>query len=286
MKKLLLPLLGLCTVMLMVQCDKIEPPFKEAGEQKVAADTPYFETETSFIQKYLLEDYTGHTCLNCPKAHTIMKEMRQAMGDTLVCMAVHCGNFAEPGDAPFTADYRTALGNYLAGHFSVSGLPKGMISRKLFNGKRVLDRSEWKSSAASLPRTAPELGLQIKDTTVAAYPDSVYIFVKINYLKDFTSSLRLHVVLLEDSIVSAQKQPDLTVVENYVHDHMLRACLSPLEGSVLHAGNAVAQGTAEIRAYALHRNPTWRWKHCSILAFITDAESEEVLQAEHYQVRP
>ncbi|MBO7465022.1 MAG: Omp28-related outer membrane protein, partial [Bacteroidales bacterium] len=225
MKKLLVFFIGICTGILFLQCDKIEEPFKESPEQNVAADTPYFEIRTDFIQKYLLEDFTGHTCLNCPKAHTIMKEMQGAMKDTLICMAVHCGNFAEPGAAPYTADYRTALGNYLASHFSVSGLPKGMISRMQFNGKRVLNYSEWKADMASVPRLQAEIGIQIKDTTAPSHPDTAYIFVKTNWLKGTARPMRLSVVLLEDSIVSAQKQPDLSVIGDYVHNHMLRASL-------------------------------------------------------------
>ena len=103
MKKLTVFFIAICTGILFLQCDKIEEPFKEPSGQKVSADTPYFEVRTDFIQKYLLEDFTGHTCLNCPKAHTIMKDMQDAMKDTLICMAVHCGNFAEPGDAPYWA---------------------------------------------------------------------------------------------------------------------------------------------------------------------------------------
>ena len=81
MKKLTVFFIAICTGILFLQCDKIEEPFKEPSGQKVSADTPYFEVRTDFIQKYLLEDFTGHTCLNCPKAHTIMKEMQDAMKD-------------------------------------------------------------------------------------------------------------------------------------------------------------------------------------------------------------
>ena len=78
MKKLCICLLGICAALLFVQCDKIEEPFMEAGDQKVTADTPYFEVKTQFIQKYLLEEFTGHTCLNCPKAHKIMHSRKWA----------------------------------------------------------------------------------------------------------------------------------------------------------------------------------------------------------------
>lgn len=285
MKKIHLYLLGICAALLFMQCDKIEEPFIEAGEQKVTADTPYFEVKTQFIQKYLLEEFTGHTCMNCPKAHKIMHEMQQSMKDTLVCMAVHCGNFAEPGDAPYTADYRTPLGDYISKHFSITGLPKGMISRKSFDGNRSINYTDWKDKMNSIVRTPAEIGLQIKDTSVNLRPDSAYVFVKVSYLKETARPLRLSVVLLEDSIVSAQKQPDMSIITDYVHQHMLRINLSPLEGSVLNTGNTLEAGSSDIRAYALWRNPAWHWKHCQIVAFVTDAETEEVLQVENYKLR-
>ena len=279
-KKFIVYALAIASSLLFLQCDKIEEPFKESPEQNVTADTPYFEVRTDFIQKYLLEDFTGHTCLNCPKAHTIMKEMQDAMKDTLICMAVHCGNFAEPGDAPYTADYRTALGNYLESHFSVSGLPKGMISRRQFNGKRVLNYSEWKADMASVTRLPAEIGIQIKDTTVPSHPDTAYIFVKTTWLKGTERPMRLSIVLLEDSIISAQKQPDLSIISDYVHNHMLRASLSPIEGTVLNTDGKKEKGESDIRAYALYRNPVWQWKHCHIVAMVIDTETEEILQVE------
>lgn len=285
MKKIHLYLLGICAALLFMQCDKIEEPFIEAGEQKVTADTPYFEVKTQFIQKYLLEEFTGHTCMNCPKAHEIMHEMQQKMGDTLVCLAIHSGSNAKPEEGLFSADYRTDLGDYLTSHFGVSSYPSGMISRKLFEGNRVLsNRAEWKTKMASIARTPAEIGLQIRDTSVSAHPDSAYIFVKVSYLKETARKLQLHVVVLEDSIVSAQKN-GYKIDTNYVHNHMLRLNLSPLVGSVLNTNNTLEAGSSDIRAYALWRNPAWRWKHCQIVAFVTDTETEEVLQVENYSLR-
>ena len=132
MKKLFFPFLGLCATLFLTQCDKIEEPFKEIGERKVAADTPYFETKTDFVQKYLLEDFTGHRCLNCPKAHDIMHEMQQQMGDTLVCMGIHSGENAEPAAASAAANISFFIFRFLfcsppCVRFSVCGHPCGRL---------------------------------------------------------------------------------------------------------------------------------------------------------------
>ena len=255
-------------------------------EQQLSVDTPYFEVPSGFYRKYLLEDYTGQSCINCPKAHTIMHELQSKMGDTLLCMAVHSGNYAVPSGTVFTADYRTEIGNAWATDFAVSNYPSGMINRQVMsNGKRVLAYTIWKNVLDTLTRTAPEIGLQIKDTMVAASPDTAYVFVKVSCLKDFSRSLKLYVVLLEDSIVSPQLN-GARIDTNYTHNHMLRTAVSPLQGSLLSSGGeTVTAGTILIRGYALYRQPVWKWGHCSVLAFVCDAETEEVLQAETFRCR-
>ena len=269
---------------LFVRCDKIEGPYLEK-EQSVTVDTPYFEVKSDFYRKYLLEDYTGQACTNCPKAHAIMHQLQSGMADTLVCMAVHSGVYATPSEGLYEADYRTELGNSWSTYFSVSNYPSGMINRKVMsNGKRVLAYTLWSKVLDTLTRTEPEIGLQIRDTALASISDTDYVFVKVSFLKQTSRQLRLYVVLLEDSIVSPQLN-GIQIDTNYVHNHMLRTNISPLQGSVLNAGEVLEKGASTIRAYPLFRQPAWRWKHCSVLAFVCDAETEEVLQTEQLRCR-
>ncbi len=269
---------ALAAVFLFAQCDKIEEPFRE-GMQKVSVDTVTFEEKTDFMRKYLFEEFTGHTCINCPKGHLIIQEMQETMGDSLICMAIHSGSNAEPEDGLFKADFRTDLGKYLATYFSVTNYPCGMINRQKIDGKILQNYTTWKAKMAALARTAPEVGLQIRDTAVDMYPDSAFVFVKVSLLQPTQRNLRLYVVLLEDGIVSPQKN-GLATDTSYVHNHMLRASLSPLEGTVMDVSGALGQEKSAIYAYSLYRKSLWNWKNCSFLAFVCDADSEEVLQAE------
>ena len=270
--------------MLFWQCDKIEEPFKEVTAQEVTVDTPYFAPQAAFLQKYLLEDDTGHTCINCPAAHKVLHEMQGQLGDTLVCMAVHSGSNAKPEEGLFSTDFRTNLGDYLATHFSVSGYPKGMINRLTFDGKRVLDRGDWKARMASIPRLPATLGLQIRDTTLPSRPDTAYIFVKTTFLQQTARKLQLCVVLTEDSLIAPQKN-GLQIDTHYVHNHVLRHSLSPITGTLLNNGGSREAGAAEIRAYPLFRNPAWQWRRCHIVATVIDTETEEILQAESHPLK-
>lgn len=285
MKRVLEGLLCLSICLLMVRCDKIEEPYLEAVNSEAGMPIPYFEEKTDFIHKYLLEDFTGHRCVNCTKAHKAMREMQEKMGDTLVCIGIHTGPQSEPDDPPYTADYRTGMGNEISTHFGVSALPSGIINRRDFDRDGSVDifknSSLWSLMMDSIHRTQAEIGLQIKDTNFSKYPDSIYISVKINYLKENSKNLRLYVVLLEDGIISAQKFPTGDSL-NYVHNHVLRTNIGPIKGSALKLKNGSEH--SEILSYALYRKSIWKWENCSYVAFVCDADTEEVLQVEKFDI--
>ena len=60
MKNLLLLLI---IVSFFGACDIAEEPFATNGGTPVDTSSP-----TTFIKKILVEDYSGHTCSNCPNA--------------------------------------------------------------------------------------------------------------------------------------------------------------------------------------------------------------------------
>lgn len=82
MKKITFIIILLLSILVFnTQCDKIEKPYSEKGNE---LDTPAFPALQNVIQKYLLEDFTGHLCVNCPQAHAIADEMKTELGDTLI----------------------------------------------------------------------------------------------------------------------------------------------------------------------------------------------------------
>jgi hypothetical protein len=66
MRTVLLPLVA---ALLATGCDVISPPYTEESP----ADTG---TAGAFVQKVLLEDYTGFRCGNCPEAHERAQELQ------------------------------------------------------------------------------------------------------------------------------------------------------------------------------------------------------------------
>ncbi|MDX5504580.1 MAG: hypothetical protein LPK46_00435, partial [Bacteroidota bacterium] len=103
-------------------CNKIDDPIKDTNG---GGNPPPEET----LQKFLVEDYTGVKCKNCPDAAKKLKELEDAFGDRIVGIAVH-GGFFSPDNNP---DYPLVLHNQYSldwvNFFGINGWPIGMVNR-------------------------------------------------------------------------------------------------------------------------------------------------------------
>jgi hypothetical protein len=266
-------------------CDKIEKPYRVSPSGGFSIDTPNFPALENVIQKYLFEDYTGHTCPNCPEGAAILKSLKTTMKDTLIPMAVHVGTTAKPlsgtGSCVFNADYRTDAGNAYAAEFKVENNPSGMINRIRFGENRVLRGiSAWESTIKSIPRTPPTMAIQI---IPVHNNDTAYIFIKSTLLSDVSKTLRLCAVLVESNIVSPQKNSSSSLgnvpnICDYTHNHVLRTSISPIWGEKMELSK---KDDTQIKAYFLHLAGTsWKKENCHIIAYIYDDDSKEILQTE------
>jgi hypothetical protein len=121
MKNFKILFLFFALVIFFSACEKITPPYKES--KGGGNDT------TGVLKNVLLEDYTGHTCVNCPTAAVIAHDLKNLYGDRLIVMAVHAGYFADPHPGIFENDYRTQAGNEWNTFFGFQNYPSGLIDR-------------------------------------------------------------------------------------------------------------------------------------------------------------
>lgn len=218
-------------------CDIV--PYNQAHEIN---DTP-IDTGTTEIarQVILLEDYTGHTCGNCPIAHAEAKRLAEKYGDRLIIMSLHIGFYAKPKtstpDGSYREDFRTAAGNALEAQFNVepAGLPKGLINRSRFGGSNIaiLNSTDWEGKIQQI-LNEPSKGIKIEMTpTINAGNGNLTVQSKVTFQKGYDGQLKAAMYLTEDSIVSWQKiygnNPE--DVQNYLHRHVLRGDLR-IDGDV------------------------------------------------------
>jgi len=247
----------ICVICFASACDRV--PYKDAYENP----TPIFPTDTlqndssetdsagnstylnvtNFDQNVLLEDYTGHTCGNCPYAATETQKIEAFYGKRVVVMAIHCGQFAKPNLNPnetsFKADFRTSIGDELDNKYGPSnaGLPKGIANRKKFSSTKIslLNHTEWGNRVNTLiSQQGNGVGLRI-NPKFNSTTRKIRLYAKAAFKMAYSGKLKMATYIIEDSIVSWQKlypTPSTSIeIENYVHNHVLRSGLSPGSGS-------------------------------------------------------
>jgi len=244
------------------------------------------------VRKVLVEDYTGHTCGNCPRAAEVLHDLECQWGDRVVPIAVHVGFFAQPetnGDGSFGTDWRTPQGNAWNSEFGNSGqgLPNGLINRRQEGGSFPQSYTAWSAQVANLLAQPADATLEMQNT----YNDgsrTVSTSIDINVLTDLNSGpYNIIVCLTEDSIVDWQKDynPDLPEenLHDYVHMHALRGNFNGNWGEQIGTGN-LTSGSVENATYSLTLDSEWDENNCNVVAFIYRTDNKEVIQAEYRPV--
>ncbi len=274
--------------LLISSCDKIKYPRETnttlAGVNFIEKDN----NDVVNVKKVLLEDYTGHTCGNCPKAAAKAEELKALYKDTLIVVAVHAGSFADPTPS-YPADYRTTAGTDWDNFFGVSaaGLPKGIINRVGYpTTTHIYSYTQWASVVPTLIRTTPKITLYLK-TQYDTIQRVLNLSHKIKFLQNYPNDVYLNTLVIEDSIVGKQK--DYSVypddVENYMFRYILIGSLNGSWGNLVKSApiNANDSITKNITGYYL--NPNFRDKQVYVVSFLYDNVTKEVIQCEKVKIR-
>jgi hypothetical protein len=280
-------LLNALTILLLVSslfsgCDKTEQPYRVVLP---TCPAPEFPAVTNHVKRVLLEDYTGHTCVNCPRAAVTAANLKEEYGDRLVLMAVHAGGFArafETGD--FTYDFQSTAGTDWDVKFGMSaaGNPNGMVNRRNINNVFVISPDDWGTNVSGMLAEEPLIDMQI----INEYTSGEMNFctnVKTQFLKTIDRNLKLIVALTEDSIVAPQKNTDISVgvvpiIFDYVHMHVLRGTITSTWGSEI-ATSGISNPESVIKSYKYQFKDYIVPEHCRVVAFVYDVDTDEVLQA-------
>ena len=275
MKKGIL-VITLLTGFFITSCDKIDAPYIKT-DNTVNTDVEFPDIDPSQVVRHILvEEFTGQQCPNCPsQGHIPLKELLES-DPTVVPVAIHAGSFAIPtGNYP--NDFRTDIGNKLYSQFVTGGIPCAMINRVKYNGSYAITSQNWNAAIAEIDRNDIVGAIQIINKTDG---DALTVHTKTTILKDYENKLILSVFLTEDSIVGPQLDGSERI-EEYVHNHLLRAAVNGTDGAYLSQSGLVEKDSSYTKSYGLSfADKNWRKEHCKIVAFIFDSETQEVLQAE------
>lgn len=285
MKNIFIIIIAIVSVAIFsVSCDKIEGSYTEE------ISTEGNESDT--IRKVLLEDYTGHTCPNCPLAHTVIDDLHDRYGDRMVTVAIHTGTFADPlMGGEYGAYYKSADGEVLSTFFGGNSapLPRGIVNRAKVNGDFLIEKGEFATEVSKVldgKDNWPDLYLEVKPT----YTDgnTFDVEVKITAMIDMPAGkYNLSVLITESDIVSPQYNTDLSInngqnILDYHHNYMLRAAVNSPWGEEFAV--SITKGETFTKTYtSVPLDANWVADNISIVAFAyyaDGAQEKEVIQAE------
>jgi hypothetical protein len=291
MKSISAIFLAILALFLVNSCDKLESPYLNLPEvvDTAACPVPDFPAVAEHQKRVLLEDYTGHTCPNCPTAGKLARDLKEQYPDQLVVMAVHAGWFArtypESGIPQiYDYDFRTTSGTDWDAFFGNgnAGNPNGLVNRLKVNNKYVLRPNEWAGVISSALAVEPSMDLQL----IVDYDPSdrkICAHTKAYFLQTLDRNLKLEAVIIEDSIVATQKNNDASIGEvgdilDFVHMHVVRGTLNGTWGSTLATVGTANPATA-IKTLQSVLPADCKPKNCHIVVFVFDEDTKEVLQA-------
>lgn len=268
-------------------CDKIDAPFKETQNitDTIGCKAAEFASQ-AVVKNVLLEEYTGHTCGNCPASHKISASLKQLYAERLVIISVHAGLFAKPqnnANGAFAYDFRTPAGDERNNTFGndLAGLPNGMV-----DGGKILSPSAWGTEVQKEISLTPLAGLQLVNNFDPS-TKRLCTSVQAEFLNSMNGTYKLALYLVEDSIIQWQK--DYTKSPNnipdYLHRHVLRSAINSSFGETIARGQINA-GTKLIRNYKTMINTSYKPANCSVVAVITDSTTAMVIQVLEQKISP
>jgi hypothetical protein len=277
---------------ILFSCDKIDSPLEKPIVRAKVVDTAdakyivHSNAAVSNFRKVLLEDYTGHTCGNCPRAATVADTLQNKYKEKLIVLAVHAGGFALTNSG-YPTSYTVTAGEEWDDYFGVPGYPNGMVNRKIYSGitSPVHDDRQWVSTVPVALQDPFELQLNL----VTYYEPAVrklYVDIQSEFKTERPQNVHLITVLAEDGIIGPQLDYRKSPPKNsaYLFNHMLRESLRGTWGDLLKAKPIVAGDKA--RLFYEHVVPAaFDDKKLSVIVFAYDGVTREVLQAEKVHIQ-
>ncbi len=261
-------------------------------------DEPYMEDvdiDSTNRKKVLLEDYTGHRCVNCPSAASTAHMLKEQFGDNLIIMAVHAGYYSEPEGAPYNYDFRTQAGDAFdhGDYFNISmnGNPNGTVNRiKNGTGGYHIKPGDWGINIVE-QLALPQLAEIIITNNYVASTRTLNVKIDSEFLLDANGVYKLGVYLIEDSIIKPQKNNEpsngpVPDIMDYAHMHVLRGAINDTWGEQI---PNTPINTIATKNYSYVLDNEFDENHCHVIAFIyrdddADGTKYEIVQADEKKI--
>jgi len=271
------------STLITTSCDKVDAPYIESNGGGG-------NDSSTHVQKVLIEDYTAHFCVNCPRAAIQIEDLEAVYGNKIIPLAIHVGFLAQPANnPPYNLDLRSPEGTDLDNEFgcSAAGLPNGMISRTVYNGNILVGDGDWPSAVSIILDKTPSIGLDLTPS-IDTVNKKLGLQVSIKALQDIYTAdkvLKVCAYVTESKIIGAQKDETEATGEvlDYEFNHVLRTSFSGTWGERVSTDDFIQNNTIEKSYSNLSINPDWDFHNLGAVVFVYDSLTNEVVQAENIE---
>lgn len=267
-------------------CDKVEEPLTLISEQTTTEGVldPVYVVDSVIVdyKQVLLEDFTGHKCVNCAGAAIGAHELAEEVDHKLIIYSVHAGYYAWPDETGlYTTDFTTQTGEDLYAEFGIAANPIGMVNRVEYDNNILISEGDWATLVYSELDKPNLVDLKITNIYYPTLQDTMQIKVTATFNEALAGEHKIVVYIVEDHIVSPQKNneepwpiPDWL---DYEHRNMLRGAVNTTYGEAVSTEPIVAGEDYKFN-FTYHLDPEWVTENCNIIVYILNDESREILQ--------
>jgi len=185
-------------------------------------------------QKVLIEEVSGVRCPNCPDGSRLLDALNKDYDSSLIVVTYHAGIFSNPYiDSKY--DFKTSQ---TVGLMELLGRPEGypsaVIQRRPLSDQKTFQRlpNTWATIISAAVNADPvvDLKLSVLADTMGATTD---LNISALFLEAVNKAVYMTVYLVENGLIDPQadSQSKEEYVLDYVHNHVLREVLTPLEGT-------------------------------------------------------
>ena len=299
MKKIQFLLFGFVAAsFLFASCDKVDEGLRVIDVQNVPDninDTIFF-ADSVFVdhKQVLLEDFTGHKCVNCPEAAIAAHGWAEDYNHRLIIYSVHAGFQALPdptGD--YTMDFTNPVSDEIFNFFGQPFNPTATVDRVEYNGNVILlfITGDSENAVAAEIAKANRVNMNLKNTYFPK-SNSVLIDVTTSFIVPTDLTYKLVVMIAEDNIVAPQKNNNEdfgaeTVPDwmDYVHHNVLRDAVSATFGSSINDGNSITVNEPYESTYLYTIDENWVTSNCNIIAYVIEDETGEIIQVAELSIK-
>lgn len=287
--------------MLFTSCDKVENPYEKitsinldttlytgSWSDYLANEYPTFANNTNANVNVLIEDYTGHTCFNCPTAADIAHDIHENNPERVFVASIHTGpgslsfQTADPNSSKYFTDHTNpdgiAYGEEFEDGFGFFGNPQGTVNRKAGSGQMFSAFGPWQS------RTDDILNANVLKADIQSvfnyYPSSNGGYLHVEVEKKTTEAIDMNTVVyvIQDSLVDWQKMPDNSDNEFYIHRDKHLGSIDDNAFGIPTFNADASSGDKKILDYSYVLPQGLVKENMHFLIYVFDTDTYEILQ--------